>query len=193
MGQFGKIPGHSGTEFKHRVGFKRVKAYQKNKMRISTSEVEKVSVPPSELRNYEGYSLFTSLFTSFVILVFCGLIGSLLYVAGSVLMERIETTDEAHNYEVEQDRLYNDEIYSYKRFATDNPYKLFTDTGNYHLTSGEMRSAQEEFQRALKVEPYGKEARLGLIKILDYYCCVRSIYCEQLDEQVTFAEGMGFM
>ena len=191
MRQIGNISAHRGTEFKHRVIFMELKTNQEGKMRLGHSKVGLVKIPPSKMKTFTKNSLVTSIIIASLLLVLFGVIGVVLHRAAGVFMSTVETSDEEYCEELNHYHLELSKELGHGRFVG-NPYQFFVDNGNYYLKSGNIVLAQEDFQRALKVEPYGEEARLGLIKVLEHHCSVDSIHCEELEEQRVFADRMGF-
>ena len=70
--------------------------------------------------------------------------------------------------------------------------KLPVDTGNGYLAHGEPAQAHLEFAQALRIDEYGKDARVGLTKALILRCRTEGKYCEVADDNLAYVLKMKY-
>lgn len=72
-------------------------------------------------------------------------------------------------------------------------YNFLVSSGHKSLAIKDYRVAAYEFNQALKIAPYGKNARLGLVATLKEMCAENHSYCKRAEEQSAFVERMGWL
>lgn len=71
-------------------------------------------------------------------------------------------------------------------------YNFLVSSGRKSLEIKDYRLATYEFNQALEIAPYGKQARLGLVATLKEMCAENAYYCKRVEEQQDFVKGMGW-
>lgn len=171
-----KIPGHSGTDVKHRRAFAQRKEYlkkgifYKNKKRSFTS-INKKLIPKKA--DFEKYKLTKKI--AFILAIFFLLsIGGIIYTLGNLYKKPFY---EFMNANPKYETIENKNIAA---------YNFLVKSGNRLLESDYFDSAQREFMLALKIDEYGKAARIGLTKVLIEKCKTSFELCEEMEENIAF-------
>lgn len=180
-GQF-RIPGHSGTDKKHKKAFTKWRKWQ----REDALTYENGSRTSARTGRYESeYSIPTYIKKWFLIvgipIIFLA-VGSLSYLVFNAGDGLISSYKKA---EVVIDSPHND----VERL---NAFLFYDKLANRWLEKGDYEEALANFNQALKMAPYSKRARLGLIKVLEHYCEYGESYCVEAAEQRAFVDGMGW-
>lgn len=172
----GSIPGHTGTQQKHKKAFARRKQWAIGRpLADSEEEGNRRVVGKYELQN-TGEELSNWIFLLLGIL----LIGAACWWGSAVTSNYngsprvIESKPDI--FTKEQTRAYN----------------FLVKSGDQSLALKDYRLAVSEFNLALEIAPYGKNARLGLVRALTLHCAEYREYCDKVDEQNTFIKQMGW-
>lgn len=161
MGYCGiKIPGHSGTDFKHKKVFKDSKTLLKHNAIIQNVRIEsREAVPNYNIFHYIKIVTVISFAITILILIgfFVSRIGKLkihkTYISSEYLMSK----------ENEQ-----------KKEAAEMMYK----SAKMYFDSGALDYAQEEMIRVLKIYPTNNEALVLMQSILAEQCKVNNKFCK---------------
>jgi len=180
-----RIPGHSGTQFKHRTAFSRAKHHRSN-LRYKNLDYKASSYP--NLKNNVGlireekthpvYKILGDAFKWFTAILFLLCIAGIAYlIYDSSDLSKNESHPE--KFLVNLNALYQNDF-------DKRAYRILNNNGARHLYGNNFDFAQAEFTRALKVNPNGKNARRGLTKILIYKCQTKNQYCEDAQKNIEF-------
>ena len=185
-----KISGHSGTEFKHRKAFSKIKSYKessnsKNKQSESGEYILpiKATVPTDYQHAYRQdrnmrlffklpVFLITLILVSFVVVKTSG--GHEMVVEYSIQAPCLDLTPQEKEECLEA-------------------YLLFVNSGYYHLNNGELNTAQWEFTRAIYIYEYGKGARIGLTRTLIAQCKDHQKECDNIQVNLEFIRSMKYL
>ena len=174
-----KIPGHSGTDFKHRKAFKKAKELQDKRKRVSAA-ITKNNFEPGYSKNIANSLLAkwmkAGLFFSAVVL-------SLIFVENQA--DNIST--QLKEYKTKSEIIRAENIINVYTRA----YKVLTTTGNDYLYWNMLDEAQSEFALALKIDKNGKAANLGMTKTLMKKCAQRSEYCAEAKAYLDYMKSLG--
>lgn len=172
----GKIPGHTGAQQKHKKVFARRKQWAKGRPLAGSGEEGKRSVVGKYQLQNTGGGLSDWIFL---------LLGGLLIGAGCWWGSAINYSPDGSQIVIEQkpQNFTKEEIHA---------YNFLVKSGGNSLIAKDYRVAAYEFNQALKIAPYGKEARLGLVKTLTLNCAEYHEFCDRVEEQANFVEQMGW-
>jgi len=177
-----RIPGHSGTDQKHKKAFTKWRKWQREdaftyeggrKESQRTGQYESEHVMPSSAKKW---LLRLGLPIATIALISSGW---LIFQAGDGMMsafDQIETITLAPENDTE--RL--------------QAYKYYRGLANQALEEGNYEAGRVNYTHALNMAPYSKSARLGLTIVLEHYCEKDQIYCEEAAEQRNFMNKMGW-
>jgi hypothetical protein len=171
------ISGHSGTAQKSKKVFARRKQWAKGRLPSEgTNDGERKVVGEYELHP-GGNGIADGLFLLLAILLLgaCGW-----WVQGV----NASSATASHDIEKQRDGFSDEEKHA---------YQFLVDSGSRNLDFKDHRLAIYEFNEALKIAPYGKEARLGLLKAMELRCATTGEYCDRAEEQYTFVKEMGWL
>ncbi len=172
----GSIPGHTGTQQKHKRVFARRKQWAKGRPLYDSEEIGKRRVVGEyQLQNTSGE------LSNWIFL----LLGLLLIGAGCWWGTAINSSSYGNPVTIEQ------KPKSFTKEET-HAYNFLVKSGHRSLAVKDYRVAAYEFNQALKIVPYGKEARLGLVKVLTLNCAEYQEFCDKIEEQKTFVKQMGW-
>ncbi len=185
-----KIAGHSGTSFKHRKAFEKIKSYQEQSKNEKTSFDEgtyKLPIKSSVQTNYQEANKQDRrmrLFFKLPVFLISVIVFSFVFVKSSKYYKNMLN---ARNQQ---------EIIGFKTVQeTGNleDYIFFVNSGYYHLRRKQTSTAQSEFIRALSIDKYGKDARIGLTKTLIERCKDYHEGCEEIQANLNFIRGMKYL
>jgi len=185
-----KITGHSGTEFKHRKAFSKIKSYKESgnhkKNKSDSGEFIlpiKASVPTDYQHAYRQDRKMRLYFKLPVFLITLTLISLVLLKNCG----KYESSVESRNHQALMD--YTIE----QKDANAESYIFFLNSGYYHLNRNELNTAQWEFTRALYIDEYGKEARIGLTRTLIAQCKEYQKECDNIQVNLDFLHNMKYL
>ncbi len=168
-----KIPGHSGTDFKHRKAFQKTKERLKRKIRTDSSL--KKSQPTTSRRNTIPYSktnvskplkwMVAITRLSMFLLVF--LLAK--NIACSVYADMTTNSYKGIKAHVH----YKNGLTYMER------YRLLIKEGNECLKADQLDEAQQKFTKAWDLDRYGFEVNLGMTKTLLKKCKRNGEYCRE--------------
>lgn len=180
-----KIPGHSGTDFKHRKAFSKVKAYQKTRKSVRKHIASSKFGDPGivsqlqEARTSKANTFATYLSIGSKLFFALALLTTFVLGMNWVLNRPISISPEPENL-------------AFKKELRD-AYHVLVTTGNNFLLGGSLDEAQSEFVRAIKIDEYGELARIGLTKVLAKKCELYNEFCEEAVQQKDFLKEMGYL
>ena len=171
-----KIPGHSGTDFKHKKAFSRQKDYYRKKLKEKSkyNSLDKVNTYKVEFKPTEKKNLVLETVKYIgITITFIGL-----FWIGSKLFE-------SYKISAKQSIEYHQES---KNRTKNEAYNVLTKTGLDYFNSGELDMAQEEFILALKINQNGLDARIGLTKVLQAKCIALNKFCVEFEENLEYLQ-----
>ncbi|MEL7248968.1 MAG: hypothetical protein AAFO03_11135 [Bacteroidota bacterium] len=174
-----KIPEHSGTDFKHRKAFSKARELLQKKIpKRSPSSTS----PKAPYRSaYAGSGKLPWVLQFIGALVALGAIITLGYVLISNYYA--DPPFAATSFELKQQQI---------KAEKERAYQIMVDTGNGYLAHGEPAQAHLEFAQALRIDEYGKDARVGLTKALILRCRTEGKYCEVADDNLAYVLKMKY-
>lgn len=177
-----RIPGHSGTDQKHKKVFTKWRKWQREDAltyesgRKSSQRTGQYKSEHEISDNGRKWVLFLGLPIVLLALA-CG--GWLIFQAGDGVMSSFEEpTSISLNPRTDEERL--------------RTYQHYRRLGNQALEAGNYEAAKDNFTYALTVAPYSENARAGLTLVLEHYCEADQIYCDVAAEQRSFMDEMGW-
>jgi len=185
----GKISGHTGTEHKHRKAFSKIKSYQQSQNRSNYSKSGdfilpiKSSVPTNYQQAYQQDRKFKLFFKLPVFLITIIVIGFVFVKSSSHYKDALN----ARNYHQKQD------LEAIKMQVQRDDYLFLVHSGYYYYRRKQLSTAQSEFIRALSIDEYGKDARIGLTKTLIERCIAYHEGCEEIQPNLDFIRGMKYL
>ncbi len=72
-------------------------------------------------------------------------------------------------------------------------YNFLLKSGRKSFIRGDYRVAVYEFDQALKIAPYAKQARLELLESITKLCAKEGYYCDRVEPQRTFLKEMNWL
>jgi len=185
-----KIAGHSGTSFKHRKAFDKRKAYQKQSSNTKKSADKtsiklpiKSSVPTDYQKAYQQERRFKLFFKLPVFLITIIVIGFVIVNSSSHYKEALNARNHSNKIELEM----------VMEAVQREDYLFLVNSGYYYYRRKKLDTAQWEFTRALSIDEYGKEARIGLTRTLIEQCKEYHRACDEISENIEFIRGMKYM
>jgi len=179
-----KIQGYSGTDFKHRKPFQKLKEHLNKKKRTgsATRKVDsnfrfknKKTTPFS--RNTVDRSLkwlFAVVRLSLFVLIF-------------LLVKNVVETVNTVNTELTTNSRVNVEDYKYYKGLTNMEiYRHLIATGNDYLKANKLDEAHKTFAKAWNMDRYGFEANLGMTKTLVKKCAQTGQYCHEAEDYFNY-------
>ena len=175
-----KIPGHSGTDFKHR------KAFQKSRKRLevikrtngSYRKMQSADMP----KNAKGYSKISInkplkwLVAAVRLTMFFLLI---LLIKNIVISVHQELTTNTKKITLTQ-------AFSKNSLTYMEIYYLFVKEGNNYLDQDKLNEAHQLFAKAWNLDRYGFEANLGMTKVLLKKCKSTGEYCSEAEAYLIY-------
>ena len=177
----GKISGHSGTEFKHRKAFTGIKAHRKRWQSSVNKEQPSDTVSWKEVNMERTAKKWEDAQRALLFLI------PILIIANFLVWKYDDKFGQMINeqYAARQDYVAQQKALRVMS-ENDAAYDLLTRSGKLFLKSGSLDYAQKEFIGALKLYPYGKEANIGLTKVLVKKCELCQMYCEEAEQYLAF-------
>ena len=181
----GKIPGHSGTDFKHRKAFSGPKAFYKNgrifskkKLAASSQSFEEILKARKHQKRVESRILI-------YLVLFIGIltISCLWY---------FDQNYPAYVYKQEQQRLeqYQNSKLEKQLKEDMEDYSVLVNIGNINLDHGKLNEAQGLFSSALRIFPNGIEGHIGMEKTLRLQCFTNSQNCKEAQNYAAFVKSL---
>ncbi len=162
MGYCGlKIPGHTGTDFKHKKVFTESRKMLNNKSITTNAKVEQREKDPS-------YNWFLYLKITIAFVSICTI---LLLISFFVL--RID------NLSIRKTHLSSEYLKSVENRENMEAAEMLYISATQYFNSGALDYAQEEITLILKLYPRNIEALQLMYKILDQQCVINDKFCEE--------------
>ncbi|MEM9823966.1 MAG: hypothetical protein AAF985_22970 [Bacteroidota bacterium] len=187
-----RIPGHSGSDFKHRKAFVRQNEYYRKQGKAQNSKTnteEQGQDPISETRSFEPSKaeqwIKYGIGLPAIILTSAGILYALFFY-GDLVSLGLNKDPQQYAKEVKEKQLRQKAI-------KDDAYRVNVGTGNYYLQNNQLKAAQTEYTRALQIDKYGETARIGLAIVLLKRCQREGVLCYEIAEQLTFIQEMNFL
>jgi len=160
----GKIPGHSGTDFKHRKAFQNRPFLQRNSLPRPRHS--------SPISTKQGVNFGRSRIIKKLLQVLL-----LILSMGAVIYYSWGTPQAAGQYlqELEQQEQRSANLERLER------YQFLLRSGESYRRAGSWDAAQEEYRLALVAQPEGKEALKGLTLTLLTKCYLYGIECRSAE------------
>ncbi len=185
-----KITGHSGTEFKHRKAFEKIKAYKEQAKHAKNAFNEdsfKLPITSSVPTNYqEAYKQERRIKLFFKLPIFIIAIIVISFVSVNFSNHYVDALN-ARNYQKQLSYRTEKEIKKLENFT------FFYNSGNYHLQKNELNAAQLEFTQVLYLDKYNIDARIGLTETLVARCQQYHELCDEAQIQLDFLDDMDFL
>ena len=179
----GKIQGHSGTQFKHREAFSKIYNYHKSK----TFSKNKTIINQYSERSASTILINSPRNSSIKILKIIALILISLLIIKSVKLLNSKTSTYLKGKQEILDRKNKIDESEMER------YNLLIKSGYKSLKIDQLNDAQTDFVRALRIHEYGKEARFGLISVLNKQCNQNGKFCRDALDNENFVRLMGWL
>ncbi len=187
-----KIAGHSGTEFKHRKAFSKIKHYhQQSSVKNNVPGTEEfllpipATVPTNYLQAYQKERSIKLLINLPVFLIAISLVGYLLINFSNECEKSF-----VQNYERGLSNLEKNKEEKIRRIKN---FTYFYNSGNYHLQKNELLKAQKKFTRALALDEYNIDARIGLTETLIAQCQQYHLFCKEAQIQLDFLDDTDYL
>lgn len=167
------IPGHSGTAFKHRKPFQKLKEHLNKKKRTASTPGKVNSTAHFIKKNYPSFSknsVDRSL--KWVVAIICLTLFLLIFLLAKNIVKSFYTDLTTISKESE-------EIIA-KRLQDSYDFLIISGDGYLHWNM--LDEAQREFDRALKIDKDGLEANLGMAKTLLKKCAQNGEYCRKAED-----------
>jgi len=174
-----KIPGHSGTDFKHRKAFNKVEELQDKRKRTSGAIMD--SNYDAEPNKYKRNSSFSKWFKAGLLLT------TFIFSFFFIKNQASNISNQLSKYGAEGEII---KAQSKKNVYT-RAYRILTSTGNDYLYWNMLDEAQSEFALALKIDKNGKAANLGMTKTLIKKCAQKSEYCQEAKAYLNYMRSLG--
>lgn len=176
------IPGHSGTDQKHKKAFTKWRKWQREDA-LSYESERKSSQRTGQYKSEHEVSRtgrkWLLILGLPVVLLALACSGWLIFQAGDGMMSSFEqplTISLTPQTDAERLRSYDH----------------FRRLGNQALEEGHHEAARVNFTHALTLAPYSKNARVGLTLVLEHYCVENERYCDEAKEQRRYMKKMGW-
>ena len=185
-----KISGHSGTDFKHRKLFSEINKYNRTRKSINKSKTNKkensaknkpIIKKDYEISKYDKYvrlGIKLPIFLTFLTLMIVGA-KSYSNVMEDILGEASLKSKESLTIKEKEDN--------------ENAYKVLVESGSQYMKSELLDEAYFEFVRALNVDKYGKDARIGLTKVLVKKCKLKNQNCYEAELNINYLKEMNYI
>ncbi len=184
-----KISGHSGTSFKHRKAFVKIKEYYNKNKKVSRNKSNEKEISEKEggcQREYKVKKFDKVINLGFKLPLFIVFTIALIIV-GKNYTRALSKSFLENRSNAQIERALNDKIES------ENAYRVLTRTGFDYLRYEQLNEAQSEFTRALKINSYGKEARIGLTKVLEKKCNLYGEFCKEAELNLEYLKQMNYL
>ena len=162
MGYCGiKIPGHSGTDFKHK------KAYKESKQLLNAEQsfVDIRLEPRESYRTYSPLSLPMKIITIISILAVTALLSLFIYKSATV--------------SIHKNSLSNEYLRSIELQQNIEAAEMLYNSAQLYFKSGALNEAQYEINLVLNLYPKNREAIQLMYEILDKQCEVNHQFCDE--------------
>jgi len=185
MGYAGlKISGHSGTEFKHRKGFEKIKKLNQHTSRTKNGENEidensKQLIQKDLNTRFEHAEKYHRLkmIIGIPILIISALLFSYIIFKGKIDLRISQYATNAYEERISKEKKQNDEF-----------YRTMISEGNYHLENEKITRAQNSFKSALAMDRYGEEANIGMTKAVIQECISDNRNCQYAIAHLQFVK-----
>ncbi|WP_020538974.1 tetratricopeptide repeat protein [Lewinella cohaerens] len=170
----GSVPGHTGTQFKHRKGFVKQKELLRKKLKGGNNRVGEWDNRLGKRNNRRRVVLYVLLLLVLPVMIYFGWQFSQL----------LTTT-------VRQETQQKHELYQQERYENESvEYWNMVKLGKVHLNSGDYAYARRLYQGALELFPYTWDANAGLTMTLTKMCTENGQFCEEAKEYLEFCRSL---
>lgn len=184
-----KISGHSGTEFKHRKAFEKIKAYRKQSNETknhSGKTALKLPIKSSIPIDYQyAYQKNRNLKLFFKLPIFLVSILSIGFFIANI-------PKDLGNIYLPKDQELIDAKAKKEAIRLEN-LTYFYNSGYYHLKRNELEEAHRDFVEVLLKDEYNVDARVGLAETLIARCKQDCVLCEEVHLQLDFIDKMDYL
>ncbi len=170
----GKIPGHSGTDFKHRKAFGGTKAfykkwqiYNKHKLARSSQSFEEIRRARQHQKNVEIKSLL------YLMAIIVSLTIVALWCFENYYPVYVVKSSEYRYNRYEQ--LYFDK----KMEEKENEYHSLVKSGNRFFKEKKLIQSQRAYRKAIRLFPSRIKATEGMKNVLEQRCKTDNKYCDE--------------
>ncbi|MGH1434670.1 MAG: tetratricopeptide repeat protein [Lewinella sp.] len=170
----GSVPGHTGTQFKHRKGFVKQKELLRKNLKGGNNRVGEWDGRLGKRNNRRRVALYVLLLLVLPVMIY-------LSWQFSQLLTTTVRQETQQNY-----KLYQEERYEHESVEYWNMVKL----GKVHLNSGDYAYARRLYQGALALFPYAWDANAGLTMTLTKMCVENGQYCEEARAYLEFCRSL---
>lgn len=185
-----KITGHSGTEFKHRKAFDKIKTYRRQSDKKDSTNESSDFIPPilssapiDYQQKYVRDRKMRILFKLPLLMI-------------SVILLGIVVVKSTNYYKDSLNNKYHQSLIDFTSYKTSKALKnrtFFNNSGYYHLRIGDLYTAQQEFTRALHKDEYDIDARIGLTETLIERCIRNNEVCKEALTNIAFLDDMDYL
>lgn len=184
-----KIPGHSGTDFKHRKAFSKIKKYYRDQQIIRSPKSDCESAIKATQQNPIKYRFskrdkILNLGVKFPLF--------LLFTTMAFFVLKNFTNYYFTKFE-KSNRQFVIDLNKQAEKEKKDAYDLFVRTAQSYLHVNKLDKAQSEFIRALSLDNYGKLARIGLTKTLIKKCKQQQEFCDEIKPHLDYLEQMKYL
>jgi tetratricopeptide (TPR) repeat protein len=170
----GSVPGHSGTQFKHRRGFVKQKELLRKNLKGGNTRTGEWDAKQGKRNRRRRVVLYILLLIVLPVLVYFGW----------QFTQLLTTT-------VRQETQQNHELYQQERYYNDSEeYWNRVNLGKVHLNSGDYAYARRLYQGALALFPYAWDANAGLTITLTEMCIEDGQFCEEAKAYLEFSRSL---
>ncbi|MBR9921268.1 MAG: hypothetical protein GYB31_10555 [Bacteroidetes bacterium] len=174
----GKIPGHSGTDFKPRKGFNKVKSFQENLAKDPATKYKGRNYDRNQrlkdTKVYKGIALGIAILLALTGGVAAGVFG--------------DSVSQVIQYDKEVKAGLAIQKENRESAEKKDAFKILLKDGNNYLQSNQLYEAQIAFERAIKVLPDNTHAYIGLTKTLVAQCHSLRLNCEQAIDYIQYLQ-----
>lgn len=184
MGYCGiKIPGHSGTSFKHRKAFTKIKKFNE------LTELSYESAPELSDPQVTVSKVINRTDSKKGIVIEHAILIATVIVSFSLLLYFFDVLDNSSKeYLGTSLEMYNERN---TRLDKEN-YNHYIDVGFDNLRRENLDNAQLYFVKALEIDTKGKEARIGVTQVLHQQCESKNQFCSEYEENLAYLTAMKY-
>ena len=153
-----KISGHSGSEFKHRKAFSQRRTSENSASKTEVFALPIIDAQPTDYQKIYDQDRKLRLFFKLPLFLIA------LIVIGYVTIGSSSANKAALNAE------NNEQFNTVKETEIIQDYDFYINSGYYYLGKNKLNTAQREFTRALGIDEYNIDARIGLTKTMIERC-----------------------
>lgn len=171
------IPGHSGTQFRHRKAF--VKNKSNKALKTLPNFVKNDSSFSAEKRDTYSDSVIVKILQKIVLPTL--MVGSMFFIiiCCTSFFRSLSLLSDGHSE------------YHQKARAKElqDWYRYFVKSGHYYMRTNNLEAAQNEIHRALKIFPTGMHANIAMTQILSRRCKMEGSFCSEAHHYYSLIDG----